>query len=231
MKRFGFTLAEVLITLGIIGVISALTLPSLLNDTQGAQVGPRLGKAVSMFEQANQALLEENNVDSLSDGGFYTSDGDTNGIRAYATELSNHLKITQYRGTNYSIADDSRIGNSPINNNGRSWITKDGTIYHIAFWGFRPAGNVAPHNRMIGVVVIDINGNASPNLPGTDVFAFSLRNDGSLVPVGSFRWNLNDGDTQWQNTCANDRVPTAGNYYTCTASIFENNMKVLYKMR
>lgn len=231
MKKFGFTLAEVLITLGIIGVISALTLPALLNDTQGAQVGPKLGKAVSMFEQANQALLEENNVDSLSDGGFYTSNGDNNGVRAYCEELSNHLKISLYRGTNYSIANDSQVGNAAISNDGRSWLTKDGILYHINFWGFRPAGNVAPHNRMIGAVVIDINGNATPNLPGTDAFAFSLRNDGSLVPVGTFRWNLNDADPQWRNNCANDRVPTAGSYYTCTASIFENNMKVLYKMR
>lgn len=231
MKRFGFTLAEVLITLGIIGVISALTLPSLLNDTQGAQVGPKLGKAVSMFEQANQALLTENNVDSLTDGGFYTSAGDVNGIISYAEALSNHLKITRYRGTNYSISNDSGIGTAPINNTGFSWVTKDGTLYFMNFWGLRPAGSAAPQNKMIGVVVIDINGNATPNLPGTDVFAFSWRNDGSLVPVGSFRWNLNDADVQWRNNCQNDQTPTNSRYYTCTASIFENNMKVMYKMR
>ena len=36
-KRFGFTLAEVLITLGIIGVVAAMTKPTLMNQTQGAQ--------------------------------------------------------------------------------------------------------------------------------------------------------------------------------------------------
>lgn len=231
MKRFGFTLAEVLITLGIIGVISALTLPSLLSDTQGAQVGPKLGKAVAMFEQANQALLTENNVDSLSDGGFYTSEGDTNGIIRYAEELSNYLKITRYRGAHYAITNDSGVGTANISSRGESWVTKDGTLYFINFWGLRPAGNVAPQNKMLGVVVIDINGPAAPNLPGTDAFAFSWRNDGSLVPVGSFRWNLNDADSQWRDNCPNEQIPTAGMYHTCTASIFENNMKVLYKMR
>ena len=54
MKRKGFTLSEVLITLGIIGVVAALTLPSLISDTSSAQIGPKLGKAVSMFEQANE---------------------------------------------------------------------------------------------------------------------------------------------------------------------------------
>ena len=33
----GFTLAEVLITLGIIGVVAAMTMPTLINSTQGAQ--------------------------------------------------------------------------------------------------------------------------------------------------------------------------------------------------
>ena len=36
-KRFGFTLAEVLITLGIIGVVAAMTMPTLMNQTNGAQ--------------------------------------------------------------------------------------------------------------------------------------------------------------------------------------------------
>ncbi len=37
-KHFGFTLAEVLITLAIIGVVAALTLPALLNSTRGAEL-------------------------------------------------------------------------------------------------------------------------------------------------------------------------------------------------
>ena len=47
MKKNGFTLAEVLITLGIIGVIAAITLPTLMSDTTSAQIGPKLAKAVS----------------------------------------------------------------------------------------------------------------------------------------------------------------------------------------
>ena len=36
-KRFGFTLAEVLITLGIIGVVAALTIPTLVVDINAKQ--------------------------------------------------------------------------------------------------------------------------------------------------------------------------------------------------
>jgi len=45
MLKKGFTLAEVLVTLGIIGVVAALTLPGILTDTTSAQIGPKLAKA------------------------------------------------------------------------------------------------------------------------------------------------------------------------------------------
>ena len=63
----GFTLAEVLITLGIVGVIAAITLPTLTQSTTTAQIGPKLAKAASAFEQANKALLDAYDVDRLSD--------------------------------------------------------------------------------------------------------------------------------------------------------------------
>ena len=47
-KRFGFTLAEVLITLGIIGVVAAMTMPTLMNSTQGAQYKTAYKKALSL---------------------------------------------------------------------------------------------------------------------------------------------------------------------------------------
>lgn len=51
-KRNAFTLAEVLITLGIIGVVAAMTMPSLLNSTQGAQYRTAFKKALTVMSQA-----------------------------------------------------------------------------------------------------------------------------------------------------------------------------------
>ena len=65
-KRFGFTLAEVLITLGIIGVVAAMTMPTLMNSTQGAQYKAAYKKALSALSQAvtlNVALDEYNFAD------------------------------------------------------------------------------------------------------------------------------------------------------------------------
>ena len=53
MRRIsGFTLAEVLITLGIIGVVAALTIPTLISNTTGAQFKTAYKKALSTLNQA-----------------------------------------------------------------------------------------------------------------------------------------------------------------------------------
>ena len=49
-KKNGFTLAEVLITLGIIGVVAAITLPTFMNDGKLQQLGTKLSKFRSNLE-------------------------------------------------------------------------------------------------------------------------------------------------------------------------------------
>ena len=69
-KMNAFTLAEVLITLGIIGVVAAMTMPTLMSSTQGAQYKAAYKKALSALSQAvtlNVALDEWNFADA--DGG------------------------------------------------------------------------------------------------------------------------------------------------------------------
>ncbi|MBD5403241.1 type II secretion system protein [bacterium] len=51
-KRFGFTLAEVLITLGIIGVVAAMTIPTLIANTNGAKFRSQFKKTLSTLNQA-----------------------------------------------------------------------------------------------------------------------------------------------------------------------------------
>ena len=60
MKKTGFTLAEVLITLGIIGITAALTLPSLIDMHQDAGVGPKLAKAQNTMEDAIGRYIVDN---------------------------------------------------------------------------------------------------------------------------------------------------------------------------
>lgn len=96
-KKSGFTLAEVLVTLMIIGVIAAMTIPSLMQGTAQQEYKAALKKAVSMLNQAitmnyaldgvdasdndylgakvKNLLTRRMNVMSIDATGFYTADG------------------------------------------------------------------------------------------------------------------------------------------------------------
>lgn len=52
-KRSGFTLAEVLITLGIIGVVAAMTIPTLIQNTNSAKFSAQFKKSVSTLSQVS----------------------------------------------------------------------------------------------------------------------------------------------------------------------------------
>ena len=60
LKRKAFTLAEVLITLVIIGVIAAITIPSLINKTNEQETVVAVKKAYSILSQAYQRIVAEN---------------------------------------------------------------------------------------------------------------------------------------------------------------------------
>lgn len=51
-KRFGFTLAEVLITLGIIGVVAAMTIPTLIQNTNSVKFSSQFKKSLSTINNA-----------------------------------------------------------------------------------------------------------------------------------------------------------------------------------
>lgn len=75
-KFSGFTLAEVLITLVVIGVIAALTISTLMKNTQDAEFKTAYKKAFSVI---SQALLSANNDNALlSSPGNYSAETMTN---------------------------------------------------------------------------------------------------------------------------------------------------------
>ena len=62
MRKLGFTLAEVLITLGIIGVIASLTLPSLMTNTAEREYATAWKKAISSLTEAVQMNMAMDNI-------------------------------------------------------------------------------------------------------------------------------------------------------------------------
>ena len=67
MKKVGFTLSEVLITVGIIGVLSAITIPTLINYFKAKELEARFKKADAVIAQALTITAKEAGYDSISD--------------------------------------------------------------------------------------------------------------------------------------------------------------------
>lgn len=70
MKK-GFTLAEVLITLGIVGVVSALTLPTLINNFRAKTLETSFKKADAVLTRAMQTTMFEHGITRYYDFGQY----------------------------------------------------------------------------------------------------------------------------------------------------------------
>ena len=78
-KTYGFTLAEVLITLGIIGVVASLTMPALIQNSKKTETSARLKKFYSLMEQAiiMSELANGNSLDWVKVETAFDEDGNT----------------------------------------------------------------------------------------------------------------------------------------------------------
>ena len=65
-RKYGFTLAEVLITLGIIGVVAAMSAPALIQHASAAKTGPAMSRAISALSNGMQAFLFANDANKIN---------------------------------------------------------------------------------------------------------------------------------------------------------------------
>jgi prepilin-type N-terminal cleavage/methylation domain-containing protein len=126
-KRFGFTLAEVLITLGIIGVVAALTMPTLMSSTQGAQYKAAYKKALSALNQ-----MVTLNV-ALDDFNFAETHSSTE--TSYATNMYGMIKarmnVVKAVGTGLT---QTTIGYTISSNSGATTADSTGTGNYTLFF-------------------------------------------------------------------------------------------------
>lgn len=157
--RGGFTLAEVLITLGIIGVVAAMTMPTLLNSTNGAQYRTAYKKALSVLSQAvvlNVALDDYDLSQATT-----SSDTDTAKASLYAL-FRNRMNVVSDSGTNANVDGWSASGdNAPAF--GSSASTNYTMFFNdgITFTFPQSAATCTQENPCKGA--IDINGSKNPN--------------------------------------------------------------------
>ncbi len=87
MKK-GFTLAEVLITLGVVGVVSALTLPTLINDFRARSLETSFKKADAILTTALRTTMFEHDL-----GRFYDFQRYCKGTYCVDTKASDYAGL------------------------------------------------------------------------------------------------------------------------------------------
>ena len=216
MKKNGFTLAEVLITLGIIGTIAAITLPMVTNDAQRKANASRLAASVTTVESGLISMLVEEYADDLRTVPLFgwlstpaiNNQGDANAVRA---EVSRYFKTTNIQFDSLGevglaiqdIDGDDLDLNDLLDTNDNDRMTI--ALRNGAFVTFpRPNAvikdedtilqNGGSTNIRIGSLLINVNGAEPPNRLGRDVFVFKIGGDGNLYPYGGLTASLlNDG--------------------------------------
>jgi prepilin-type N-terminal cleavage/methylation domain-containing protein len=200
MKKFGFTLAEVLITLGIIGVVAALTLPGLVSNTNNKQMGVALSKAFNTLSRANTHIIHDNEFRSLSD---LTRD-------QYITLLTEYLDCTFDQSTSTITGKDGiSFEFDELKNDGNK------------------AGS-RKYTGLYYTVGIDVNANKNPNSSNIDRFAVYVDTSGIVIPAGGIEANKYNS-SKIASCKKNDPVLTSsGTFGICTNDIVESGWQVDY---
>ena len=200
MKK-AFTLAEVLITLGIIGVVASLTIPTLVNNYRKKQFETGLKKeysvllqALDMYKQDNETPLKKEDTDQLH--------------AEFKNKIKPYLKILvdcrddQAGGYKGQCVQDKKYTYKTYSSNiAKEDLFDDGQIIlndgsHLLFENMGNGYNV--------FVSIDVNGYKKlPNKWGEDVFTFQLMNDGKLLPMGAEGTSFRNTATYCSKTSSN----------------------------
>ncbi|MBQ4078269.1 type II secretion system protein [bacterium] len=188
MKKLGFTLAEVLITLVIIGVIAAMTVPTLMNNTNSQEFRSALKKAIS---GANQALTLHYALEGLGaqDYTHETLVSDVfkrrmNVIEATDNDASFTLS-TACGGTTFTTQDGIMFC---VNSNfaGNTADTQDAACNS---YNTIPCVTGATNDEADANFYIDVNGRKNPNKLTTtsnqprDIYTAHIYNQ-KIVPYG-----------------------------------------------
>lgn len=164
MKK-GFTLAEVLITLGIIGVVAALTIPALIVNYQKKQTVTKLKKVYSALQQSIQ--MSQTEYENISDWDWTLDANDF-----FMKYLAKNFNVIKNCGTEQGCWNTTGIlyldGNeyvpNPLKSSGwSSLILSDGVYISL----YKVENN---HVHFM----VDLNGSKKPDMLGKDIFEMTF---------------------------------------------------------
>jgi prepilin-type N-terminal cleavage/methylation domain-containing protein len=212
-KNSGFTLAEVLIALVVIGIIAAITVPTLIQRYQDQAIKSALKKNYSVLKSALDKYQVDNGERLLSTDmkmrqlkskiiSYFNVSKDCGDADCYySTNKDLYNTYNNKRNINYTNFDDGQF------------ILQDGTFVMIE----NPDnGNNYTANKYISV---DVNGiNKKPNRLGKDLFMFQLTNKGELLPMGAKGTDYYSETDEYCSNISTSNMNGAG----CTAKVLRD---------
>jgi len=197
MSKKGFTLAEILITLTIIGVVAALTIPTLLQNTQEAEFKTAMKRE---FSDLSQVTLQIKNdvggsfINAFGGNGDADAENLKNAFKGKLSYIKECSGDTARGGTGqgssvegcwhniyqWKYLNGSWGGNSIY----PGLILSNGTL--LVLWdeaGESGSACTARDIEACDTLMIDVNGFKKPNVMGKDIFRFWITRDG-LKPAG-----------------------------------------------
>ena len=169
-KQFlAFTLAETLIVMGIIGIVSALTLPNLNSSTGEKE---KVAKVKKIYQNLDDAMGR-----AIAVYGNYSEwDKSTT-----ASRLADFLKISKNCG-----ADPSKCFPSSFKEKDGTTVLSPSTIVLYSYMILADGTSIAiPNSGSLDMIYIDIDGPQKGSATASkDVFAFEISDTGEITPYG-----------------------------------------------
>lgn len=189
MKR-GFTLSEILITLGIIGIITAVTIPSLMTNFQKKSYEVGIKKAFNTVNTAVGSYMATEGIDDLANANFIGRGSSQQ--EELIKFVNKYFKVVRtcnngfedcFSEKMYSLDHSTSVKMSNLENRCQfGAVLADGVAMCFNPVATRPAANntVSPTAMSID---IDINGITEPNTAGRDIFSLVVDCDGVTRPA------------------------------------------------
>ena len=234
-----FTLAEVLITLVIIGVVAAITLPALRSDVDKTAFATGLKTNISILNNGFRQIMVNDDTDDMRNTTLWIDylrpiAGTPDITTDMKVEMSKFFKIDKVE-----LAQDSSKKFYGFDNTERTFpaaavrfYLSNSAILMMTFLednGRTACTTEQSYCNPVASIILDVNGDKGPNTIGKDIYYLDLGEDGFVYPYGSkavheFREGVPEWDTE--EGCQGENPSVSGE--SCAGRVVDEGFKINY---